>query len=236
MTSLSSSDFSLSFKSTTITNRKIDKVHVNAFSGLFINNITFDGVSINRFRTLGQESFQFYFLEFCDNKQEYFWFFLKSDGLPEPNVNVNVLSHKSERFSLSKRLISMHTTEPYKPDTHQGTLMVQRVKQVCKDWWNLSFTKIIKWKWKRKIHKWQKSLCTWMIFCFEWSSFILLCWFFCTGIIFFHPSVPILLHLNYLLSSFCFVLSDFCHLCILIDRLQFQDLRSISCLFWVKKN
>ena len=36
------------FKPITIANSKIDKVHVNAFSGLFINNITFDGVSINR--------------------------------------------------------------------------------------------------------------------------------------------------------------------------------------------
>jgi len=48
MTSLSSSVFPSSFKSITIANSKIDKVHVNAFSGLFINNITFDGVSINR--------------------------------------------------------------------------------------------------------------------------------------------------------------------------------------------
>ena len=37
-----------SFKPITIANSKTDKVHVNAFSGLFINNITFDGVFINR--------------------------------------------------------------------------------------------------------------------------------------------------------------------------------------------
>ena len=46
--SLSSSVFSSSFKSITIKNSKVDKVHANAFSGLFMNNITFDGVSINR--------------------------------------------------------------------------------------------------------------------------------------------------------------------------------------------
>jgi len=46
--SLSSSVFSSSFKSITIENSKVDKVHANAFSGLYMNNITFDGVSINR--------------------------------------------------------------------------------------------------------------------------------------------------------------------------------------------
>jgi len=46
--SLSSSVFPSSFKSITIENSKVDKVHANAFSGLYMNNITFDGVSINR--------------------------------------------------------------------------------------------------------------------------------------------------------------------------------------------
>lgn len=46
--SLSSSVFPSSFKSITIENSKVDKVHANAFSGLFMNNISFDGVSINR--------------------------------------------------------------------------------------------------------------------------------------------------------------------------------------------
>jgi len=46
--SLSSSVFPSSFNSITIENSKVDKVHANAFSGLYMNNITFDGVSINR--------------------------------------------------------------------------------------------------------------------------------------------------------------------------------------------
>ena len=46
--SLSPNVFPSSFKSITIENSKIDKVNARSFSGLFINNITFNHVSINR--------------------------------------------------------------------------------------------------------------------------------------------------------------------------------------------
>ena len=40
-------------------------------------------------------------------------------------------SHKSERFTLSKKLICMNTNGSYKPETHQVTPMVLRAEQVC---------------------------------------------------------------------------------------------------------
>ena len=48
MTSLASNVFPSSFKSVAIVNSRVDKIHVNAFSGLYMTNITLDGVSINR--------------------------------------------------------------------------------------------------------------------------------------------------------------------------------------------
>ena len=50
--SLSPNVFSSSFKSITIQKSKIDAVNAKAFSGLYINNITFEDVSINRIEKL----------------------------------------------------------------------------------------------------------------------------------------------------------------------------------------
>ena len=56
---------------------------------------------------------------------------VKPDGLPEPHVSALLPSHKSERFTLTKKLICMNTSGSYKPETHQVTPMVLRAEQVC---------------------------------------------------------------------------------------------------------
>merc|ERR1719228_1445508 len=56
---------------------------------------------------------------------------VKPDGLPEPHVSSSVISIKSDRFTLPKKLICMNTTGSYKAETHQVTPMVLRAEQVC---------------------------------------------------------------------------------------------------------
>ena len=56
---------------------------------------------------------------------------VKPNGLPEPHVSAVVPSCKSERFTLSRKLICMNTSGSYRPETHQVTPMVLRAEQVC---------------------------------------------------------------------------------------------------------